>query len=97
MSLRDYDKLLKAGKEAQLKKLKQNEHKGGFEKIDVPYVYGRICDEVAELEEVLYRIPWIKFEENTSEYITEVMDEAADIANFANWLSYMCKMVLDRR
>ncbi len=95
--MRDYDKLLSVGKECQLKKLMQNEHKDGFDKIDVVYAYGRIRDEVEELSEVLHRIPWIKFEDNTSEYITEVMDEAAYIANFANWLSLMCKTVLENR
>ncbi len=91
---RDYEKLLSAGREAQLKKLKQNEHKGGFDKIDIPYAYGRIKDEFEELTEVLHRFPWYDFKDNTNGYIVEVIDEAADICNFASWLILMCKTVL---
>jgi cell division protein ZapA (FtsZ GTPase activity inhibitor) len=75
---RDYIGLINAGVTAQIEKLKDNEHKKGFEDVDIMYAFGRIMQEVKELEHE------IVFTEN----ISAIRSKAADIANFCHMLIY---------
>ncbi len=84
---RDYDKLLKSGNNAQLEKLKENEHKKGFDDIDIDYSFRRLHDELREL--------FSELAEDVIDY-TKVRKEAADIANFAHMIIFKCDQVLDR-
>jgi len=89
--MRDYSNLLDAGVAAQLEKLKENEHKKGFEDVDIYYVYRRIHDEYRELgEEIFYD----KFQNNID--YNKVRREAADIANFAHMIIVKCNQELNK-
>jgi len=58
---------------AMEKKLRENDHKGGWEKCSEEYLIGRIKDETSELESAL-----------TMQAVTS---ECVDIANFAMMIS----------
>jgi uncharacterized protein YjaG (DUF416 family) len=78
--MRDYKALLEAGNRAQLEKLKENEHKDGFNQIDLEYAVSRIREETEELEVELI------FRDNDK----NIRREAADIANFAHMIIFGC-------
>lgn len=86
MSERDYGKLLSAGNKAQLEKLQQNEHKSGFDNINVHYAFRRLTEELKELEKKLFQgfHPKHRFD------IFNTRAEAADIANFAHMIILAC-------
>lgn len=94
MSKRNYDELLTAGNKAQLEKLKDNEHKEGFNNIDLYYANERLSEEVEELEKELYNIAIL---EGTTQYFCKkklnykkIRHEAADVANFAHMIILAC-------
>ncbi len=83
---RNYRKLLRAGRKAQLEKLKQNPHKRGFEEITLEYGYRRLLEEAQELDAELHgsvRLSW-----------EDIRNESADIMNFANMIIYKCDKML---
>lgn len=80
---RDYEKLIESGNKAQLEKLLQNEHKPGFEDIDIVYAYKRIKQEESELF-------WEIFNGKENVDFSKIRHEAADIANFAHMIIYKC-------
>ena len=89
---RDYKKLFKAGKKAQLEKLLMNEHKDGFECIDIEYASDRIEEEWNELSaEVMLIDTW----EDEPDY-KKIRHEAADIANFAHMIILACDKELSK-
>ena len=81
MSKRDYAELLGAGNKAQVEKLLENEHKGGFSGQDLIDLFLLLQEETLEL---------------TREMVLEFYDprairrEAADIANFAHMIILEC-------
>jgi hypothetical protein len=76
---RNYTALIESANKAMLEKLKENEHKNGWDGIDIGYTTKRIFDEYLELcKEVGIR--------NTR----EIRREAADVANFAAMIIYQC-------
>ena len=87
---RDYDALLKAGNQAQIEKLKKNEHKKGFDNIGFTYGFIRLTEELKELEEEL-----ICLKHGLNNYET-LRSEAADIANFAHMIILACDKELDK-
>ena len=87
---RDYDGLLKSGNKAQLEKLKENENKCGFDKVDIFYATQRIADEQFELAvEVNNQM------KNEKERLKSIRSEAADVANFAHMIIYRCDKELE--
>ena len=92
--MRDYKELLEAGNKAQLEKLVQNEHKEGFDDIELKYAYKRIRQETKELWKELYLKPFLLmisaiFPRCYTDY-RSVRGEFADIGNFAHMGIYKC-------
>jgi len=85
---RDYKKLLESGNKAQLEKLKNNEHKSGFENLDIDYAFERLKEEVHEL---LVELQGVK-ERNPS----DIRSEAADVANFAYMIILKCDQEINK-
>lgn len=86
--IRDYDGLLKSGNRAQMEKLQQNGHKRGFDDIDIPYAKERILEEWSELAKAI----------NEGQPLEEVRSEAADVANFAHMIIYVCdRKILEKQ
>lgn len=81
---RDYNGLFDAVFPAMLEKLKENEHKCGWDNIEPEYALGRIFDEYLELKDA---IPKGDME--------EIRREAADVANFAAMIIYQCDKELE--
>jgi NTP pyrophosphatase (non-canonical NTP hydrolase) len=73
--MRDYEQLFQAGNSAQREKLKENEHKSGFDDIEINYAIRRISEELQELKDAYL-----------NKGLSEVREEAADIANFAHMI-----------
>ena len=96
--MRDYKKLIAAGNKAQIEKLKENEHKKGFDDIDIMYAFGRADEELQELCEELYDVHTMYGVRSL--YPKEDIDycnarhEAADIANFAHMIILKCDELL---
>ena len=99
---RDYEKLISAGNKAQLEKLKlpENQHKRGFDDIDIHYAVKRITEEINELVKETFKI-----QEKTGYLITIPIDEmdieavrkeAADVANFAHMIILKCDQELNK-
>ena len=91
---KDYDELINAGVKAQLERLEQNEHKEGFDNIELKYAYKRIKQETRELWKELYFKPFLLmisaiFPRCYTDY-RSVRGEFADIANFAHMGIYKC-------
>jgi phosphotransacetylase len=84
---RDYEKLLESGNKAQLEKLLLNEHKRGFENIDLNYASDRIEEELDEL--------WVEIQMKNKDF-SAIRKEAADIANFAHMIIYKCDQELKK-
>ncbi len=84
---RDYDKLLESGNKAQLEKLLLNEHKRGFENINLDYAINRIYQEIEELHEA-HLFNDVDF--------SSIRKEAADIANFAHMIIFKCDQELNK-
>jgi hypothetical protein len=74
---RDYLKLLQAGNTAQIEKLRENEHKPGFDNIDINWAFKRLHDEFREL--------FSELSEDNKDY-SLIRKEAADVANFAHMI-----------
>lgn len=87
---RDYNKLINSGTTAQIEKLKENEHKKGFDNIDVYYAFKRIIEETEELKNELYQFC---FKKKNIDY-NKARREAADIANFAHMIIYFCDRMM---
>lgn len=89
--MKDYDDLFKAGNTAQLEKLKKNEHKKGYNKIDLFYACDRIEEERSELFDVLFN-----FRQTDIEKAKRAREEFADIANFAHMGIYACDNIISK-
>ena len=77
---RNNRKLIRATKKAMLKKLNQNLHKPGFEKIDLDWAFKRAREEFLELECEMY----------PRGDTQDIIDEAADCINFLAFIIYEC-------
>ena len=69
--------------EEREKKLAANDHKGGWEDEDVSWLFKRLEEEVKELGRVLDKADAIFSNCPDTEFIPEIISEAADVANFA--------------
>lgn len=94
---RDYTKLLKAGNAAQLEKLKENEHKTGFEDINIYYAYNRLKNELQELSIEMYYMPRKVWALRENINYPAIRHEAADIANFAHMIILQCDKIQKRK
>ena len=74
---------------AQLRKLAINEHKGGWEKMPYQYLLDRLEEEVVELRACISG-------ENIID-ATNVLEEAADVANYAGMIADNVRRELARR
>jgi len=72
----EYKKLFDAGNAAQLEKLKENDHKSGWNAISIDYAERRIAEEVLELF--------------TTRDFVAARRAAADVANFAHMIILRC-------
>ena len=84
---RNYEELFQAGNKAQLEKLHENEHKDGFDNIDIDYAYIRLEVEMDELLKELLLFPSSKDRKKAYE---KIRHEAADIANYAYMIILKC-------
>jgi len=82
--MRDYTELQNAGNKAGLEKLKMNEHKDGFDNIDMNYAYGRILEECTELGIEMNKSYW-----EYGDY-EAIRHEAADVRNFCDMIILKC-------
>lgn len=88
MSQRDVLSLLEAGNKAQLEKLKENDHKTGFDNLGFQYIYSRLQDEMSELDEEVFKedIDFIK-----------IRKELANIANFCHMGILTCDKIVKEK
>jgi hypothetical protein len=82
--MRNYEKLIESGNKAQMEKLRENEHKRGFDNLDVRYSNRRIKEEQQELDHAI-----------AIGDLEAIRREAADIANFAHMIIYRCDSILE--
>jgi len=84
---RDYNLLLKEGRKAQIEKLKENDHKCGFDTERVEILFQKLIVETLELRVEVYALKrdWKK-----------IRREAADVANFAFMIILKCVQMLYR-
>ena len=87
---RNYDSLLITCQAAMLEKLKENEHKDGFDNINLIHGVARLFDEADELDNELKKAVRTGNDIN----IPAVRREAADVANFAAMIIYKCDQIL---
>ena len=85
---RNYTQLITAGTAAQMEKLKQNEHKRGFDNISFEYAYHRLIEEVGELSEA-FRAKVVNIQG-----IKNIRSEAEDVANFAHMIILKCDKLI---
>ena len=76
-----YDEMFKAGNEAQLEQMVKNEHKEGYDKIDINYAIDKIVDKADEL--------WVRMRVKENNYV-EIKTSAAHIANYAQMIILKC-------
>lgn len=90
-----YKQLFNEGNKEQLEKLKQNEHKSGWDDIDIKYAFERLSHERDELLLKIknYNIGTIH---QTKIGLNEIKEEAADIANFAHMIIYKCNRLIEK-
>ena len=91
---REYTPLINAGVAAQLEKLRENEHKRGFDDIDIEYANTRLSDEMEELTKELYEVSdgggcTLFFRKENRDF-SKIRHEAADIMNFAAMIVLKC-------
>ncbi len=84
---RSYRELQQAGMKARLEKLLENDHKKGFDDIDLMYVAKRLLDEVLEFHDALLGAP---------HNYEEMRRELADIGNFADMGILKCDREMKR-
>lgn len=66
------------------RKLKENDHKGGWDKDAIPSMIARLKEEVQELEDVVAKaMKTPEYDPVPVELVQETANEAIDIANFA--------------
>ena len=82
--MRDYEGLIKSANNAMLEKLKENEHKPGFNELSFKRALLGICRETAELSEEI----------KSQESLHYIRREAADVANFAAMIIYKCDKLI---
>lgn len=83
---RNYSALLYAGNRAQLEKLNQNGHKGGWD-MNIGELYTRTADELMELREEVVA--------NRKLDYAAIRHEAADVANYAHMIIEKCDRELE--
>jgi len=103
--LRDYVELIGSANKAMLEKLKENEHKAGFNDITLDYAIHRTKDELIELN-----IEFENFKDTDFDYRNNKSDsnkqamitslkktrrEAADIANFSAMIILKCDKLIN--
>ena len=90
--MRNYDELILSANIAMLEKLKENEHKPGFDKVSFEYGLKRLDEERKEL-----RLAVINYIHHPSiDTLKEVRREAADCANFPAMIILKCdKMIAE--
>jgi hypothetical protein len=80
----NYKKLLEQGNKAQMRKLLENDNeKDGWDNIDIDFALERIQDEFEELQDAHMKTD-----------IIGMIEEAADIANFAHMLIWKCNRIV---
>lgn len=83
-SEKDYKELLEQGNKEQLNKLLQNAgEKDGWNNIEIDFAIKRMQDELEELKNAHMKTD-----------IMGMIEEAADIANFAHMLIWKCHRIL---
>lgn len=82
--MRNYNGLIASANNAMLEKLKENEHKTGFDEMTIKHALLRIGEETMELSQEIYS-------QGSPENIRR---EAADVANFAAMIIYQCDRLI---
>ena len=83
--MRDILSLLDAGNKAQLEKLKENEHKKGFDDCNLEYVDFRLSEEIDEYKDEMCK--------KNKDY-SAIIKELADIANFCHMGILTCDSII---
>jgi hypothetical protein len=101
---RNYDELIESANKAMLEKLKENEHKPGFDEISLDHAIHRIKDELIELniefdnyKDAEWDCRNIKSDLNKQLMIKslhKVRRESADVANFSAITILKCDKLL---
>lgn len=96
--MRNYKALIESGNAAQLEKLMENEHKRGFENIDIPHAFRRMSEELdeAHIEMCKYGISNRLNVKPEKSVLEAIRHEAANIANFAHMIIYRCDQELEK-
>lgn len=83
--MRDYDGLIKSANNAMLEKLKENEHKPGFNELTLKEALLGIGTETMELSQEIF----------SNGALQNIRREAADVANFAAMIIYQCDKMIE--
>lgn len=87
--MRNYDELLSAGNAAQIEKLRQNEHKKGFDDLEIGYIVKRLYDEFIETFEAF-------IEYSTTGDAEKLRHEFADVSNFSDMGILACDRIIKK-
>ena len=89
-----YDPMFEAGIEAQLEKMIKNNHKKGWDDIDIRYAHSKIIDNQLKLPELLYNRHFENPVSNSEIDCESVRKIAANIANFAHMIILKCDNII---
>ena len=84
---RDYKNLLQEGHKAQVEKLRENDHKSGFDTEGMDVLFHKLTIEMRELYDEIFC--------DTPDY-NKIRREAADVMNFAAMIILNCVQKLYR-
>jgi len=85
---RDYKFLLQEGLKAQVEKLRENDHKCGFDTEQLQILFNKLLREVEELHAEIFTLP--------RDY-KKIRREAADVANFAFMIILKCVQLMRQK
>ncbi len=87
---RDYKRLLREGKKAMKEKLKENDHKCGFDVESINILFKKLQAKVYELQDELQVQPKLYD-------LKAIRHEAADVANYAFMIILKCVQLMYRQ
>ena len=87
---RDYKFLLQEGLKAQVEKLRENDHKCGFDVESINILFKKLQAEVYELQDELQVQPKLYD-------LKAIRQEAADVANFAFMIILKCVQLMRQK
>ena len=89
-----YDPMFEAGIKAQLEEMIKNNHKTGWDDIDITYAHSKIIDNRIELPKLLYNRHFGNPVSDSEIDCESVRKIAANIANFAHMIILKCDNII---